>query len=101
MDADRYPGVRGGFRRRAVPCLTAWPGEQREAQVIDQVERGDRDAVAFEPGVRDAGAGAGGRLVVQLGVARRGRVRAAVVGDGVAPVAVPEFDAVGVELVVA
>src|SRR5690348_15100511 len=42
-----------------------------------------------------------GWLVVQLGVARRGGVRAAVVDDGVAPIAVPEFDAMGVELVVA
>src|SRR5689334_21339866 len=98
MDADGYPRVCGGFRRRAAPCLTAWPGEQREAQVIDEVERRDRDAVVSEPGVRDAGAGAGGRLVIQLGVTRRGRIRAAVVGDGVASIAVPEFDAVGVEL---
>ena len=51
--------------------------------------------------MRDAGAGASGRLVVQLGVAHRGGVRAAVVDDDVAAIAVPEFDAMGVELVVA
>src|SRR5208282_669761 len=75
--------------------------EQGEAQVVYEVERGDRDAVLFEPGVRDASAGASGWLVVQLGVARRSRVRAAVVDDGVASIAVPELDAMGVELVVA
>ena len=84
MDADGYPRVGGGFRRRLRPCLAAHSGEQREAQVVNEVERGDGHAVLFEPGVRDAGAGAGGRLVVQLGVAHRGRVRAAVAGDGVA-----------------
>src|SRR5580704_17156125 len=101
MDADRYPRGCGDFGRRGAPRLTAYAGEQREAQVLDEVERGDRDAVALEPGVRDAGAGTGGGLVVELGVARRDGVRAAVVGDRVAPVAVPQFDAVGVELVVA
>src|SRR5580693_3543623 len=101
MDPDGYPRARRGFRRRARPRLTTDSGEQREGQVVNEVERGDRDAVAFEPGVRDAGAGPGGRLVVQLGVARRDGVRAAVVNDGVALIAVPEFDAVGVELVVA
>src|SRR5882724_12118364 len=104
MDADGYSRAGGDFRRRLRPCLAAYPGEQGEAQVVDEVERGDRDAVLFEPGVRDAGAGAGGRLVVQLGVARRGLrdgVRAIVVDDGVASIAVPELDAMGVELVVA
>src|SRR2546429_1430003 len=101
MDANTYPRACGDFRRRLRPCLAAHPGEQGEAQVVDEVQRGDRDAVAFEPGVRDAGAGASGWLVVQLGVARWGGVRAAVVDDGVAPVAVPELDAMGVELVVA
>src|SRR5438309_6185988 len=100
MDANGYPRACGDFRRRAGPCLTARSGEQREAQVVDEVEGGDRDAVVFEAGVRDAGAGAGGRLVVQLGVARRGGVGAAVVDDGTASIAVPELDAVGVELVV-
>src|SRR5580693_2877998 len=101
IDADGYPCAYGDFGRRGAPRLTAYAGEQREAQVVDEVERGDRDAVAFEPGVRDAGAGAGGRLVVQLGIACRGGVWAAVVGDDVASIAVPEFDAMGVELVVA
>src|ERR1700726_332108 len=101
MHADGYPRAGRDFRGRGDPCLAARPGEQGEAQVLDEVKRGDRDAVVLEPGVRDAGAGAGGRLVVQLGVARRGGVRAAVVDDGVAVVAVPELDAVGVELVVA
>src|SRR4029077_14569512 len=76
-------------------------GEEWEGQGGNEGEGGDRDAVAFEPGVRDAGAGPGGWLVVQLGVARRGGLRAAVVDDGVAAVAVAELDAVGVELVVA
>src|SRR5580698_407349 len=104
VDPDRGPRAGGGFRRRAGPRLTPDAGEQREAQVVNEVQRGDRDAVAFEPGVRDAGAGTGGRLVVQLGVARRdfrGGVRAAVVDDGIALIAVPELDAMGVELVVA
>src|SRR5690348_5185577 len=101
MDPNGNSRTRGDFRRRRYPRLATHPGEQGEAQVVDEIERGDRDAVVFEPGVRDAGAGAGGRLVVQLGVAHRGRVRAAVVDDGAASVAVPEFDAVGVELVVA
>src|ERR1700719_492213 len=101
MDADGHPGAGGGFGRRAAPRLTAHAGEQREAQVVDEVERGDRDAVSFEPGVRDAGAGASGRLVVQLGVAYRSGVRAAVVDDHVASIVVSEFDAMGVELVVA
>src|ERR1700730_3248316 len=101
MDADGYPRPPGGVRRSVCPCLAPHSGEQREAQVVDEVEGGDRDAAAFEPGVRDAGARAGGRLVVQLGVTRRGGVGAAVVGDDAAVVAVPEFDAVGVELVVA
>src|SRR5260370_167587 len=101
MDADGYPRACGDFGRRAAPRLTAYAGEQGEAQVVGEVEGGDRDTVVFEPGVRDAGAGAGGRLVVQLGVADRGGVRAAVIDDDVASVAVPEFDAVGVELVVA
>src|SRR5437763_228595 len=86
------------------PAGPAPTGEQGEAQVVHEVERGDRDAVLFEPGVRDTGAGAGGWLVVQLGVARRGlrdRVRAVVADDGAASVAVPELDAMGVELVVA
>src|SRR5580693_4194334 len=100
MDPDGYPRARRGFRRRARPRLTTDSGEQREGQVVNEVERGDRDAVAFEPGVRDAGAGPSGRLVVQLRVARRGGVRAAVVDDDVAAIAVPELDAVGVELVV-
>jgi hypothetical protein len=72
MDPNGNPRARGDFRCRLYPCLAAHPGEQGETQVVDEVERGDRDAVLFEPGVRDAGAGAGGRLVVQLGVARRG-----------------------------
>src|SRR5580704_1755905 len=101
VDPDGHPEARGGFRRRAGPRLAADPGEQREAQVVHQVERGDRDAVSFQPGVRDAGAGTGGRLVVQLRVAGRGGIRAAVVDDGVALIPVPELDAVGVELVVA
>src|ERR1700730_15126825 len=100
MDTDGYSRACGDFRRRLRPGLAAHPGEQGEAQVVGEVERGDRDAVLFEPGVRDAGTGAGGRLVVQLGVARRSLrdgVRAAVVDDGVASVAVPELDAMGVE----
>src|ERR1700749_5337342 len=104
MDPNGNSRARGDFRRRRYPRLATHPGEQGEAQVVGEVERGDRDAVLLEPGVRDAGAGAGGRLVVQLGVARRGLrdgVRAAVVDDGIAAVAVPELDAVGVELVVA
>src|SRR5947208_7696006 len=104
MDADGYSRACGDFRRRLRPCLAAHPGEQGEAQVVHEVARGDRDAVLFEPGVRDTGAGAGGWLVVQLGVARRGlrdRVRAVVADDGAASVAVPELDAMGVELVVA
>src|SRR5260370_2244544 len=101
MDADGYPRACGDFGRRAAPRLTAYAGEQREAQVVGEVEGGDRDAVSFEPGVRHPGAGASGRLVVQLGVAYRGGVWAAVVDDDVASVAVPEFDAMGVELVVA
>src|SRR5689334_22331262 len=101
VDAHRHSGAGRDLRGRLGPGLASHPGEQREAQVVDEIERGDRDAVVFEPGVRDAGAGAGGRLVVQLGVAHRGRVRAAVVDDGAASVAVPELDAVGVELVVA
>ena len=59
--------ARDGFGRRAGPRLTTDSGEQREAQVVNEVERGDRDAVSFEPGVPDAGSGTGGRLVVQLG----------------------------------
>src|SRR3984957_2855594 len=101
MDADGHPGAGGGFGRRAAPRLAAHAGEQREAQVVAEVERGARDAVSFEAGVRDAGAGASGRLVVQLRIADGGGGRAAVVDDDVASVAVPEFDAMGVELVVA
>src|SRR5258707_490529 len=93
MDADGYSRAGGDFRRRLRPCLAAHPGEQGEAQVVDEVERGDRDAVLFEPGVRDASAGASGWLVVQLGVARRSRVRAVVADDGVASIAVPELEA--------
>src|SRR4051794_35465390 len=101
MDPNGNPRARGDFRRRLHPCLAAYPGAQGEAQVVYQAERGYRAAVSLEPRLPAAGAGAGGRLVVQLGVARRGRVRAAVVGDGVASIAVPELDAMGVELVVA
>src|SRR6185369_3181652 len=104
MDPNGHPRARGNFRRRLYPRLAAHPGEQGEAQVVYEVERGDRDAVLFEPGVRDAGAGASGWLVVQLGVARRSLrvgVRAVVADDGVASIAVPELDAMGVELVVA
>src|SRR4249920_2837261 len=103
MDANGYPRACGDSRRRLRPCLAAHPGEQGETQVVYEVERGDWDAVLFEPGVRDAGAGASGWLVEQLGVARRGLrdgIRAAVVDDDVASIAVPEFDAMGVELVV-
>src|ERR1700728_4813608 len=79
----------------------AHPGEQRKAQVVNEVERGDRDAVVFEPCVRDAGARASGRLVVQLGVAGRGGVRTVVVDDGGPSVAGAKLDGVVVELVVA
>src|SRR5260370_38572668 len=98
MDANGYPRACGDFRRRLRPCLAAHPGEQGEAQVVDEVERGDRDAVVFEPGVRNAGAGARSWLVVQRRVARRGGARAAVVDDGAAPIAAPELGALGVEL---
>jgi len=64
VDADGHPGAGGGFGRRAAPRLAAHAGEQREAQVVDEVERGDRDAVSFEAGVRDVAALTGMRFPV-------------------------------------
>jgi hypothetical protein len=40
------------------------PVSSAKAEVVDEVERGDRDTVAFEPGVRDARAGPGGRRLL-------------------------------------
>src|SRR5437868_7414346 len=44
MDTDGYSRACGDFRCRLRPCLAAHPGEQGEAQVVGEVERGDRDA---------------------------------------------------------
>jgi len=74
MDADGYPSACGDFRRRAPPLFTAWPGQQREAQVVNEVERGHGDTALFEPGMRDAGAGVGGVVAVEGYMERRRRL---------------------------
>jgi hypothetical protein len=84
MDADGYPRLGRGFRRYRGPCLAAHSGQEGEAQVVNQVKRGDRAAADFEPGMRNAGARPRRGLVVQLRVTLWGGSRAPVIDDGVA-----------------
>ena len=56
VDPDGYPRAGGGIRGRLRPGLAADAGEQREAEVVDEVEGGDGDA-----GLRGGRAGRGRR----------------------------------------
>ena len=87
------------YLRSSNPGLAANAGQQREARIVGDIKRRELLSVVLDPDVRKMGPGHRVRLEVELSISLEFRERL-VRSNSAAAIALSQFDAVSIELIV-